>query len=301
MATDKMITTYTPIWNCTMSGANRIFHKGEWKENGGNTSLDYTVRAGLKFMLLVSFASVIEGVLKTYLTCKIKRLANSRYELMEAIKNSDSNDLAITFNHSSLEEKKIKLRSCKSNIKRIVLIYDYKKKDTFLGKMNLWFKKMIRKIKYCLRLSESISLKDEKDLLKIVKKVERRQWKELLKDFEMIEGLTLEDVLSNHNCLLYDDLEMIFRFRNFLIHSNNFQQKSNSTKFYFEGESNRLATYMEKRNIKINYTKGRHLVETLVTDDLIVYFKEVLDEFMFIEEFNNHFELTNLRNQIWKK
>ena len=92
--------TYTPTWNYIASALNFLVEKEIWKVDNEDGNEYFKIPEGVRLILIISCASIIEGALKTYL----KEVVNGSISENELIKNAnDSRTVSEITNQESVE------------------------------------------------------------------------------------------------------------------------------------------------------------------------------------------------------
>lgn len=216
------MNSHTPTWIYVASGLNFLIENKIWEIEDETEYGYYKIPEGVRLILIISFASVVEGALKTY--------------LIETI------------------DKGLPDRNSFENV--------------------------------------------------TIMQVENETWNNLIGFFKKIKKKKLKKLLNDKKKNLFEDVEMIFKFRNFIIHSNNIKhQVNNENDFNFQEESDTFSEYLIRNKlIERNYkNEGKYFVEYLMPEKLIHHFKKVVDEYLGIDFFSEHFTTANLRNLIYNE
>lgn len=219
---------------------------------------NYKITQGRKISIIISMASVIEGGLRVYLNLKVTSIRNQRKHFEDILSNY------------SKYEKELKDR-----IWSLESIESYHKE---LEKLNEVYE----------RFGKTAQLS----------KIDSKTWGGLKTIFKTIHDYEISRSFDRIDKQLAQDVEHVFRLRNFLVHSNLILIQSNKgNEIEYEGRSKKLIKYLIDRNLQVSPKKGEHLffIEELLPDKLITYLKEVLNKYLEIDEFN---QLPNMKNEI---
>lgn len=258
---------YTPTWNYIASGLNFLIDKEVWKVENNSGSEHYRIPEGVRLILILAYASVVEGSLKTYLIGTI----NKTFEEKDRIENLINNDALNS--EAKIQESE-----------------------------TLFFPNPSRQ--------ELIKRKDENDQLFIriknltTEEVESATWNNLIGLFKKITGNELMEMLDNKRKDLSKDINMIFSFRNFIIHSNSLQlQILAENEFSFQAKSKDLIEYLIKNNLlRDNYkSQEKYFIEYLMPEKIILHFKKTVDDYFDVSFLKECLETKNLVNFIYNQ
>ena len=137
-----------------------------------------------------------------------------------------------------------------------------------------------------------------------IEQVEKETWEKLIVLFNRITGKELKDLLDSKRRNLFDDVNAIFSFRNFIIHSNSIKhQIFKENDFLFQGKSIRLDEYLKKNKlIEENYkSEGNYFIECLIPKKIIPHFKKIVEEYLDVNFFKKCTTVANLINLIYNE
>ena len=261
------MNTYTPTWNYIASGLNFLIENEVWKTENNDGFEHYKIPEGVLLILIISFASVVEGSLKTYLIETINKTFSEKDRIEKLI-----ND-AIPNSEFQIQESETTFFP---NPTKQELIKQKDKND-----------KLIIRIK-------NITLEQ----------VESETWNNFIGLFKKMTGKKLKDLLDSKRKDLFDDVKAIFSFRNFVIHSNNIQiQIHKENDFSFIDKSNGLIEYLGKNKlVEENYKNGgEYFIECLMPEKIIPHFKKVVEEYLDVNFFKECPAIANLINSIYNE
>ncbi len=132
---------------------------------------------------------------------------------------------------------------------------------------------------------------------------DRLEWSKLSSLFEVIKNSTMEKELNKIAPNLYDEIEILFQFRNFLVHSNHISNtmymQNNSLIHVFEKKANNLYQYVYDNQLFDTIKSPEYITEKLLTPKLLIRFNEALKKFLTLEDFEEHFDLQNIIRSIY--
>jgi hypothetical protein len=258
------MNTYSPTWNYIASGLNFLIENEVWKIENKNRVEPYKIPEGVRLILIIGFASVVEGSLKTYLIETLNKTFSEKDRIEKLINDANPNS------EFPIQESE----------------------TTFFPNPTK---------------QELIKRKDKNDKLLIriknitMEQVESETWNNLIGLFNKITGKKLKDLLDNKRTDLYDDVNAIFSFRNFIIHSNNIQlQIHKENNFSFIDKSNVLIEYLRKNKLVEEKYKneGKYFIECLMPEKIIPHFKKIVEEYLDVNFFKECPAIANLINSI---
>jgi len=224
---------------------------------------DYKIPEGIKTVFITSLASIIEGVIKSYLKSEIRAISINKEIIEKSLfqeKSEDDNaEVVISFQKTVKE-----LRNDKS------------KND-----------KLINKI-IEIELNKIESLTWEK-LKQEFKKISNDDLKTILNNHKPELSENIEAIFRFRNLFLHGN---VIELKN----------KENGG-FEFQGRSKFLSDFIKKHNLeKENITSEDHFIELLVTKKTMNFlFDKVYNEFLTLPKWSESFETQNMINLIWKK
>lgn len=218
----------------------------------------YKITAGRKISLIISMASVIEGGVRAYLSLKVLTVKKDHRIISDLISN-----------YREFEEKK------ELNFVAIEPIENYQRKIEELDKI-------IRRFSKKTQLSN----------------IDNGEWGSLKKIFRLIHDYDISKSFNKVDNNLAKDLDYIFHFRNFLVHSNLIGlKKIGNNEIEYQGTANRLNEYITEKKLNEDSKEFENIffIEELLPDKLIFHFKIVLTNFLKVVEFN---QLPSMKNEI---
>lgn len=268
----------SPIWPFMASAIFNSIYNKSWNNIDNEEERRFKISAGIKLNIITSIASVIEGSTKTYLKNKIIR-AYYGSNLMGDVKKEGSNpnqNNKIEFH--PLEEK---IRYRENNEKFIIELL-----NRFSTKVKCPIKSQQCQLKPHKNKIRLIKLKRpikiEKELTEILNFIDKSTWNNLKGQFKDVTSRKLSGILKmNGEKDLFKDLDLIFKFRNFIIHSNDIKLYQEKTNVGFKDRALDLFNEMDGRDLLIeSSTTGKYFIEELATDKLVIHFKECLKKFL---------------------
>jgi len=307
---------YTPIWNYTASGVNWIFRQDTWKGDNVDDKHPWCLPEGLKLILIISMASTIEGALRSYLRAKIRYALQRQNELEGILSKPDETDT--TTSDSTYEGPYVEIEDdfIPSLTTREELEQEYHQKLALLrksaklndGRITQAFNSIKNVGKQLINWIPRLNFQDEKfsddekqNLEAVLDVVEGSSWSLLKGYFNEINEVELSDVLHNSDPELFNDLNALFDFRNFIVHSNTLEQKFGEKFVDFRGKSERLIGYIREKGFYPSSIDNKYFIEILLPDDLITHFKKCQDLFFRSSVFDDSHETHNQISMIWRR
>jgi hypothetical protein len=248
------MNTYTPIWNYIASGLNFLISKEIWNIENDDGIKHHKIPEGVRLVLVITCASVVEGSLKTYLKEIIDGALYEKNRIEETMNSNEEN--------SGVETKGLNRPFFETPTKQELL--DQKHEND----------KLLIKIKNVT-----------------IEEVENATWNTLIGLFEKVTGNKLRNLLEEKRKDLFADVEAIFHFRNFIVHSNSVQHQiiEENNIFFQDKKSERLISYLKKNRLIGNYKNGKeYFIEYLMPEKLIHHFKKTLDEYLDVNFFKDY-------------
>lgn len=292
---NKTYKAYCPIWNYQATGINWNYSKRLWNNESFPQQEDCKkIPEGIKLNFIISIASVIEGSLKNYLISKLNYSLNRRKLIDEELLNGDNDteESAPTFKKSK-DELREELEAINRMFNEIASSY-----------------LMVRKVKKCkfsflgnsyqfeYKISSNSKKVNDEYIEKYIEIIKKDTWNELISHFRSITGERLKVSLKKIDKKLTEDIEKIFQFRNFIIHSNNIEIEHDTKNVKYEGDVKKLIEYIDDKSFSAPADK-HYFIEKLIPDDLVEHFKKCADNFLKCTFFSELFDTINLKNQIW--
>lgn len=291
--TKNNINSYCPLWNYQATGVNALFAKKLWDDEFPNEHDFHKISAGIKLNIISSIASVIEGSLKNYLISKIRFLLNRREQIPQMLIDTGEEEEIISFGKSKeeLKEELVEIEDIlhKLSTKYLMRYKTKKLKFSILG----------RKYKIEYQVSTNTNKPNDEYFHKYFEVIKNETWNELVYHYSLINNEKLKVATRKVDKKLMVDIEKIFQFRNFIVHSNNIEIKQDEHNLTYDGAVKKLIKYIEENRFS-DTTKSAFFIEQLVPEKLILHFKECCDKFLECDFFGELFETINLRNHIWK-
>ena len=314
----KVTKGYTPIWNYTASGINWMVKNKIWEDTNGAAKDWYHSQEGIKISIIISIASVIEGSLRTYLKNKIeKAIENKKMFDAPIISDNYSNSELIgeiELDHPIFLPNEFKINYKVENdefLSNLLKKFPIKKKCP-LGVKECPIKNNdVGKVKQILNwltskvnpVQKSNFISDDEKLDKIISIIDKAVWNDLLGYFKKVTGKRLKTELNKVDKGLFNDLEYIFHFRNFLVHSNEMKLEFNvdNLDVTFRGRAKSLMDYMDEKNLNLEIKEGIRFIELLVPNNVVIHFRNSMNSYFKSEFFRENMGTSNLVNLIWRK
>ncbi len=138
--------------------------------------------------------------------------------------------------------------------------------------------------------------------------IQNFQWGQLKDIFEKIEKRKFKDTIIEMSDIgFYEDVEMIFKFRNFIVHSNyikeDYVEKNNGSIVFSQSDkkTKQLKDYIKQRKLNIEDESEKYFVEIYFTQKLLSHFVDTMNNFFKLKLFRNDVISTfNQINLVWK-
>ena len=245
---------YCPIWNYQATGLNWNFSKKLWDDSFSAFDDYKKIPEGIKLNFISSISSVIEGSLKNYLISKVDSLIK-RKEWIEKELITEQNEKQDT----SLTQKKFKeelakeLTSINKTFSRILKEYKMVRKVDEI-KFSLFG--IYYKIEY--KLYSNTKKASDEYFRKYIEIVKNETWNELISHFKLIKGERLKVYTKKVDKKLMEDIEKVFQFRNFIVHSNNIEIEHNTKDVNYNGKVKKLIRYIDDKGFAVPDEKNIH-------------------------------------------
>lgn len=132
---------------------------------------------------------------------------------------------------------------------------------------------------------------------------DRLEWSKLSSLFGVIKDSTMKKELNKITPNLYDEIEILFQFRNFLVHSNHISNtmymQNNSLIHGFDKKANNLYQYVYDNQLFDTTKPPEYITEKLLTPKLLIRFNEALKKFLTLKDFEEYFDLQNIIRSIY--
>lgn len=308
MAKKNMVPAYTTTWGYTASSIIWLFEKGDWKATCFEKKEPYCISEGIKLMMIISMASVIEGALRSHLRSKINNAQKRKEELGEYFKKEDSDSTAGDFR--DIEEVEVD---------ELPFILDTDFRKEYVEHVNLLKRganakkvKGIKKMYYYLKNTLcSILPKSSSDLTSVeyeklnivLESIEESAWRDLKLYYDKINTIAIKAILKDYNSDLLRDINMLFSFRNFVVHGKRIDIKFDETaaNIQYDNDSLKLVNYLKEKKFYPSSVKNKYIIECLLPDEVITHFKTCMLDFLKSPVFKGSSETQNSINMIWEK
>lgn len=224
---------------------------------------DYKIPEGIKTVFITSLASIIEGVIKSYLKSEVRAISINKEIIEKSLfqeKPEDNNtEPVVSFQRTIGELKNNKAKN-----------------DELINKI----------IEVELNKIESLTWEKLKQEFN---KISNEDLKTLLNNHQPELAGNIEAIFKFRNLFLHGN---VIEFKN-----------KESGGFEFQGRAKFLSDFIKKYNLEKEDIKSEdHFIELLVTKKTMdFFFDKIYNEFLRLPKWNESPETRNMINLIWKK
>lgn len=276
MAKKNLTPAYTTIWGYTASGINWIFDQDDWKADRFEKKYPYCISEGIKLMMIISMASVIEGALRSFLRAKINDAKNRKEALEEYFKNEDTNSSSEDLSDSSVVEVDAlpfmpddDLREEYEDHVALLKRSAYAQKVKGMKKWYFGLKNALNDI--LSKRNLSLTQVEYERLEDVLNSIEGSAWRDLQSFYDKINVTTIKESLKTHNPNLLRDVNMLFSFRNFVVHGKRIDIKFDvvATKVVYDNDAKILVDYLKEKKFYSSSVQNKYIIEGLLPDEVI--------------------------------
>ena len=270
------------IWKSQYFGFRYLMENNIWSRNDHFVGFN-NVSQGLIINMLVNAASVVEGSLRSYLLTEIdenfRRIIHlenvlNKPEVYEVFKGTEK--------YYDVKE---------------LLDSEISKMDNFLDnnlvhqevyRNNASFKLLNFKVSINILRKEPILKVKREKIDKILSKIQNSAWGQLTAYFKAYEGRSLSSILKKVDDDLSGDIKKLFELRNFLVHSNIIELKSNQSNYDYSGKLGPVVRYLKTKKL-IKKASQNYTFDQIFTEELVRHYSQVLSRYFDASIFQKFF------------